>query len=428
MTLKSHWQWALQQAARKLWLTALFYVVAALVSVGIGILLAPLIPDFAVNYVTPDAVDRVLGILASSMLAVTTFSLATMVTAHGVVSGSTSPRAATLVLDNEVTRHALGVFIGSFLFSLVGLVALNAGVYSERGHVLLFAVTGVVIVLIVVALLRWIDHLSRLARVSEITSRVEQAALDALLERARHPGLGAGLCTDLAARIPAGSRTICTRSIGYIQHVDIDALVELSEEAGVELFVAAPPGTFVDLNSPLVKVAGDGAEGLDEDALRTAFSIGLNRTFDHDPRLGLIVLAEIASRALSPGINDPGTAIDQIGRAIRVLSLWATAEPESEGDSGAEPAPGVWLEALSADDLMDDVFTPIARDGAGTLAVQIRLQKALAALAGLGHAPLRRAALRHSAQAWERAREAMAMPFDREALRPVVLAPGGIEA
>src|SRR5690606_34769042 len=104
-----------------------------------------------------------------SMLAVTTFSLTTMVTAHGAVTGNTSPRATTLVLDNEITRHALGVFIGSFLFSLVGLVVLNAGVYGERGHVVLFALTALVIVLIVVALLRWIDHLSHLVRVSETT-------------------------------------------------------------------------------------------------------------------------------------------------------------------------------------------------------------------------------------------------------------------
>ncbi len=53
-----------------------------------------------------------------------------------------------------------------------------------------------------------------------------------------------------------------------------------------------------------------------------AFSIGTIRTFDQDPRFGLCVLTEIAERALSPAVNDPGTAIDILGRAVRVLSLW----------------------------------------------------------------------------------------------------------
>ena len=60
----------------------------------------------------------------------------------------------------------------------------------------------------------------------------------------------------------------------------------------------------------------------DEDvhkAVAEAFTIGAERTFDQDPRFGLCVLAEIASRALSPAVNDPGTAIDVIGRAVRLL-------------------------------------------------------------------------------------------------------------
>jgi uncharacterized membrane protein len=415
----TRWQWLLRQAARQLWLTVLCYALGALASVVLGVVLAPLIPAGAMDFISPDATDRILAILASSMLAVTTFSLATMVTAHGAVTSSTSPRATALVLDNEVTRHALGVFIGSFLFSLVGLVALKAGVYGERGHVVLFLVTVLVIAIIVVALLRWIEHLSQLAQVSHTTSEVESATLDALLERARFPGLGARSCTGRDALQPRQWREILADDIGYVRHIDMAALIELCAEQAVEVYVHAVPGSFVDLRAPLLALAGEDAGAVGEAELRGVFAIGATRTFDYDPRFGLIVLGEIAARALSPGINDPGTAIDVLGRATRLLSRWATT-PAQASEDGEQP-PRIWLPALSVEDLLDDVFTPIARDGAANLAVQVRLQKALGALAALDHAPLRRAASEQSQWAWQRARTALVMERERAVLAPLVL-------
>ncbi len=127
-----------------------------------------------------DAVDKILGIIASSMLAVTIFSLSTMVAAYGAASTGVTPRATTLVMEDTTTHNALATFIGSFLFSLVGLIALSTGVYGDQGRVLLFAVTIAVVILIVYTLLRWIDHLSRLGRVGETIDRVERAAIEAI--------------------------------------------------------------------------------------------------------------------------------------------------------------------------------------------------------------------------------------------------------
>lgn len=59
-----------------------------------------------------------------------------------------------------------------------------------------------------------------------------------------------------------------------------------------------------------------------EAELIEAFVVGDQRTFDNDPRFGLVVLAEIADRALSPAVNDPSTAIDVIGTLTRLLCNW----------------------------------------------------------------------------------------------------------
>ncbi len=212
--------------------------------------------------------------------------------------------------------------------------------------------------------------------------------------------------------------------IGYVEHIDMAALLQCSAEHRLEIFVLVEPGTLTYLQTPLACVAGGDCPQSVIDNIRAAFSLGTTRTFDYDPRFGLIVLGEIASRALSPGVNDAGTAIDVIGRATRALSTWATTAAET-GAENEYPEAQVWFQTLSVHDLLDDVFTPIARDGAGNIAVQIRLQKALSALSRLDNSALQQAARQYSQLAWERARDALPMDFERDALQPLVLSSPG---
>ena len=143
------------------------------------------------------SVDSILTMLASSMLAVTTFSLSTMVSAYSTAGSSATPRAAILLVEDSIAQRALATFIGVFLFSVVGLIALSTGIYGDSGRLVLFGVTIVMIVVIVVTLLRWIEQLSHLGRVAETIDRVERAARHALLERAarliKEQGLNAAL-------------------------------------------------------------------------------------------------------------------------------------------------------------------------------------------------------------------------------------------
>lgn len=93
-----------------------------------------MIPESVSVKVGAEAVDNILNILASSMLAVTTFSLSIMVTAYGSTTTNVTPRATRLVVEDVTTQNVLATFIGSFLFSLVGIIALNMGAYGERGE------------------------------------------------------------------------------------------------------------------------------------------------------------------------------------------------------------------------------------------------------------------------------------------------------
>lgn len=146
-----------------------------------------------------------------------------------------------------------------------------------------------------------------------------------------------------------------------------------------------------------------------------AFLIGKNRMFDEDPRFGLVVLSEIAGKALSSAVNDPGTAIIIIGSLVRLFALWnkpieADEIKEDEFDRIAVPT-------ISLSDMFDDAFTAIARDGAGTVEVAIRLQKAFESLASMGDEQMRDIAVYHSRLALARSEKAMELSEDLELVR-----------
>jgi uncharacterized membrane protein len=410
------WQWLMAQMARRLWVRATLIGALGIFAAILAAVAEKYIPWDMPGSIGADAVDSILSIIASSMLAVTTFSLSIMVSAYGSATNNVTPRATKLLIEDRLTQTVLSTFIGSFLFGIVGLIVLRTGAYGERGRVVLFIVTIAVIALVVISLLRWIDHLTRLGRVGETTDRVEEATREALEGRLRQPYLGGVPLRNADAQDPPASFGVTTDTIGYIQHVDMPALARFAEEYDKDLYVNAVPGTFVYPHTPLAWIADGEIENADAavERVRAAFTIGDERSFDQDPRFGLAVMSEIGSRALSPATNDPGTAIDVIGRNTRLLSLWSASKRD---DRDYEPDyPRVYVPPLNPDDLFEDAFMLMARDGAGLIEVQLRIQKTLAALALMGDDAFKAAALKQAGLAFDRAQAALNMDMDKERL------------
>ena len=406
------WQWIFRQLSHKLWIRAGLFCLIGVFTAFFALIIRRYIPADISQSVGADAVDAILQILASSMLAVTIFSLNTIVSAFAAASSSATPRATKLLLNDSTAQNALSTFLGSFLFSLVGIISLHMGIYGENGRVVLFLVTLIVILVIVVTLLQWIDYLSKLGRVGQTIDMVEAAARSAMKDRIERPYLGGAQWTTQKP----GAYALSCPTLGYIEHVDIDKLSKLAEQHDLQIWIEALPGAFNDGTSALAHFSREIDPEL-ADKIRKAFTIGGERAFDQDPRYGLIVLSEIASRALSPAVNDPGTAIDVIGTSLRVLAPWVT-----RGDQRPEVLyPRVYVPALETKDLFEDIYSALARDAAGTLEVGIRLQKALASLAAMGNTQAKEQARQQSALALEYTEAKLTLERDKQLLRALAL-------
>lgn len=371
----NRWLFLWRRLTRELWVRASAY---ALIGVAAALLAAAgdgHVPADLADRFGGESVEEILTILASSLLAVATFSVGAMVTAYTSVGAEATPRVSNLVTSDSQTQKALSTFVGAFLYAVVSVTAINASYYGPGGRAILFLCSLAVVGLVAFRLLAWINELARLARVDHMIDLVERETRGALRTRRAAPCLG-GRPGELARGVEiAADRT------GYVGNVDSERLQKLAVAGDFMIQILALPGAFVRRDEPLARIDQDRPDEALADDIRAAISLTDSRTFEQDPRFGLIVLGEIAGKALSPGVNDPGTAIQVVGTAVRLLDDWARPLPGSEIDSSCTH---LLASPLHAADLIDDVFGPVARYGAADLAVAIRLQKGLGSLAATG--------------------------------------------
>ncbi len=364
--------------------------------------------------ISPDSIETLLSIIASSMLVISTFAVASMVSAYASASSTTTPRSFPLVISDDVSQNALSTFIGAFIFSIVALIALKNGYYDKAGLFALFVLTLFVFTMVILTFIRWMDRIARLGRMCTTIDKVESVTESALMHRRYAPTLRGMAVT----KKPPGNdeKPIVGNQIGYIQRVDIASLQTFAESKNLQLRVSALPGSFCAPGTVLAYVtieSGDESE-VNVDKITQAFVIGRDRTFEEDPRFGLIVLSEIASKALSPAVNDPGTAIIIIGTLVRLFAKWS--EPVEECDIKNCEYDRIEVPEIFLSDMFDDAFTAIARDGAGSIEVAIRLQKAFKALAMIDNDAMRTAAKHHSRLALARAEKILKLPEDLDRL------------
>lgn len=403
----NRWRFHWNQLREKLWFTVGLYAVAGGVLALAAVLFAPLVSqDAAIRFGKFEAVEALLTILASSLLAVATFSLGAMVSAYTAVGSGATPRVTAIVVGDRQTQRALATFIGGFLFAIVSLVAVEASYYGAQGRAIIYFGTLALIALVAWRLLQWTNHLGQLARMSYMLDQLEARATDAMRGRIEAPQLG-GAPIDPYDR-DGFDRLVRAGKTGYVQNIDSGDLQATAEDCGVLLELAVLPGTFVAEGHVLARVRGGDLPGDFDQQIRDGFVIGHNRTFDQDVRFGLVVFGEIAARALSPAVNDPGTAIAVTGVAVRMLKRWA----ETDWAACEVRHDRLRVPNVEAADLIDDILGPVARYGAGDVAASVRLHKALEILKACDDREMAKAADRFARVALERSRHSMPIEDD----------------
>ncbi|MCY7283707.1 MAG: DUF2254 domain-containing protein, partial [Cyanobacteria bacterium CAN_BIN43] len=275
----------------------------------------------------PNGSRAILSAIAGSMVSVATTAFSITIVALQLASSQFGPRLLRNFMQDTGNQIVLGTFISTFVYSLLVLRTINGVAENEFvPHIAVTCGIGLAIASIGV-LIYFIHHSASSIQVDQVVSKVG-CELDDVIDRLFPKQIGRGaskqrnepLMGDIPANFDRDARPIQAASSSYVQAIDTDQLMQIATEGNLLLQLQKRPGDFVVKGSPLAIVYP--AEAVNKklaEQINSAFVVGSQRTDRQDIEFSINQLVEIASRALSPGINDPFTAVrcvDQLSAAL----------------------------------------------------------------------------------------------------------------
>lgn len=314
-----------------------------------------------------DTLESLLNVIASTMFAVSTFSLSIMVSAFSSASSSATPRATHLVVDDKTSRRTISSFISAFIYAIIAKTALGLEFFEQNGQFVLFLTTLAVLGYVIFTLIRWIYVLSHLGRLGNTIDKIYDSSEKSLQSYRTNPSLG----TAWKGKLGEQPHRIYAENVGYLTHIDLAKLQKIAQELETYIHIEIRPGELVMPDTLLASAdqIRDKAEHI-----RQCFIMNKDRSFDQDPIWGFIVLSEVAQRALSPAVNDPGTAIQVMMKMMKLLVTPCQHHQAKEHYDRLSIVP------LAFNKVIAHSFSPIARDGGAVLEVELILQKVLAGI------------------------------------------------
>lgn len=291
----------------------------------------------------PSAARDVLAAIAGSLISVTGLTFSFTVVALQLSSSQHSPRLLQTFVTDRVVQATLAVLVGTFVFALTVLRTVRTEESAGPAFVPRASVTAAfaLTVISVVALVLFLGHLARSLRVETMLRNVSEEAKATFARELRRPDDDDG--TQPEYRLPPGQGSVAraTRS-GFVTAVEGQRLADAAEAADATVLLAARIGDSVVAGTPLAHVwpsrPGAAADvAAVERALDELVHLDFERTPDHDIAYSLRKTVDIAVRALSPGTNDPTTAVHALSHVSALLGELAEHPPRptafhDEGD------------------------------------------------------------------------------------------------
>lgn len=327
----------------------------------------------------PEAARAVLQAISGSLITVTSLTFSLTVVTLQLASSQFSPRLLRTFSSDRFVHSTLALFLAAFAFALTVLRSVRGEGSGSTLFVPEISVTVAFVLAIasVIGLVLFLAHLTREIRVETMMRRVNletQETIDRVFaddRPARLPGP-----VPVSSGVPINSS-----SSGFLTSVDKEAFLRAVMKCGAVVRLDLPPGSSLVAGVPFAT-----AWALDERAIlgaetreklthevNAALATGFERTNVQDVGFGFRQLVDVAVRALSPGINDPTTAVHVIGHLSDLLCLLAGRDPGPEHLTDDDGRIRVVLSLPTLRDLLDMAMDQPRKYGAADPAVASRL-------------------------------------------------------
>ncbi|MBK3748464.1 DUF2254 domain-containing protein [Stutzerimonas balearica] len=355
----------------------------------------------------------ILGTLVGGIISLMVFSFSMVMVVLNSAASSLSPRVIPGLISSRSHQLVLGVYLGTIIDSLMLISTIQEGddINVPSLGVFLALFLGVICLCLFIYFIR---SISLSIQVDYILNRVYKQTLAQLQARRRQAD------DHEVMPWPDDSRwtTIRAQRSGYFKALNLSAAQALLQEQDAHMTVQVHYGFFVMPGHPLIRLDRE----LDEacvSRLLDCFDFYVEEYAHRHFFFGFKQIVEIAIRALSPGINDPGTAI----KAIDMLGVLLAERMHLPNHEVApiEGQPRLFIRELELDAMLQLAFGPLRRYGSSDLQVLLTLLQACKNLLyAAGDSVTERILLRHAEAVVEQASITLSGALDRQAMAEAV--------
>jgi len=372
----------------------------------------------------PEGARDLLAAIAASMITVAGVSFSVMIVALTLASQQFGPRLLRNFMRDTGNQIVLGTFIATFTYCLIVLRTIRSAESEFVPHVsvtlaIVFALASLGV------LIYFIHHAAVSIQAPELIAMVAND-VETGIKRLFPEELGRPaeedeekLSEPSLRDFEAHGRAIPAATTGYVQSIANDSLMAVAKQNDLVLLLKCRPGDFIIDGEELAKVRPE--DRIDEEVtgkIQRAFVYGNQRTHLQDLEFSLQQLVEVAVRALSPGVNDPFTAINCIDRIAAALSLLAQRSFPSPFRHDEGGSLRVIAKPVQFAEVLNATFDPIRQYGRSSPLVTLRLLEAISRITKRATREGDLAALFNQALVIERgSHEGLPEERDREAVK-----------
>jgi uncharacterized membrane protein len=350
------------------------------------------LPSYA-GIVSVASAQAFLSAVASGMMALTgiVFAIAFVTVQFSAIAYS--PRLVLWTARDPTLFHSLGVFVATFVYALATLLWTDRG---GSGAAPLFS-SWLVVALLALSILLFSRLVRRLddLQITNVLRLIGEKGREVIHEMSQHrngrpdaEGKTVGASVDDHRLGPVVQTLKYSGEPQTISKFDIDGLVRQAQQAGAVIAMSCAVGDTIVEDTLLLRVHG-AKERLPEEGLLRAIHLGMDRTYEQDPKYPIRLLVDIAIRALSPAINDPTTAVQAIDQIEDLLHRLGRLESDTGYAADANGVLRLVFPMSTWEDYLSLAFDEIRQYGAGSVQVLRRLRSALVGLAESLESPAR---------------------------------------
>lgn len=364
----------------------------------------------------------VLGTIAGSMITIAGVVFSITLVALSLASSQLGPRLLRNFMRDTINQVVLGTFIATFVYCLMVLRTIRRSEQLE--FIPHLAVSGGVVLAVVSLglLIYFIHHVSLSIQANEVVARVGEELLEGI-DRLFPDQIGeesaeGALTPSMPEDFEQEACSVSASCDGYLQLINAEDLMKLAGREDLVLKIEVRPGHYVIKGRPLL-LAGPGDRVTKElrADIHAAFVIGNHRTTVQDAEFSVSQLVEVAVRALSPGINDPFTAVACVDRLSSGLCRLAERNMPASCRFDEQGRLRVVAVPHTFSGIVDTAFNQIRQHARSNAAVTIRLIETINLIAEAAYRPDDRKTLqRHADMIARGARESLPEQNDRQAV------------